>query len=215
MNKFFKNKTQGGFTILETLVAISILMLSITGPLVIISQALKASFYSRDQITAFYLAQEAVEYIRNLRDETSLNSALDYTGWLSGITTQTSCQSIGTCVNKYTDAVPTYKFGLFRSGNSYQLLICPTTGCAPLTFDAAAFTTGSLPYGGTTGVSSIFKRTIWLTTVPGDAKNVDTPEGVPYREVVVHVEVRWKQGTTENKFIIEDHLLNWKLEKAS
>lgn len=57
-----------GFTLIETLVAISILLIAVAGPMVVVSQALTTSYYARDQITAFYLAQDAIEYIRNTKD---------------------------------------------------------------------------------------------------------------------------------------------------
>ena len=64
-----KKKAQAGFTLVETLVAISILMLAVTGPLYFASESLKAATYARDQITAFYLAQDAFEQIRKIRDD--------------------------------------------------------------------------------------------------------------------------------------------------
>lgn len=204
------NKTdKKGFTIIETLVAISILTLSLTGPLLIITQALKASNYSRNEIAAFYLAQEAIEHIRNLRDETSLTSVPD-TAWLDGITGGVACAAAGTCVNDYLSA-PIYTFGLDHSSGSYAFASCGSGECAPLLYDNSVGG-DAIPYGGNGASNSMFTRTIWLTTVPGDnpADPIATP---PTREVVVHVEIRWKQGTTDSKFILEDHLLNWKLEK--
>lgn len=75
-----KKKKNTGFTLLETLVAISILLLSISAPLTIASRGLAASFVARDQITAFYLAQDAIEFIRNTRDNNFLSDA----NWLNG-----------------------------------------------------------------------------------------------------------------------------------
>ncbi len=72
--------TQRGFTLIETLVAISILLLSVGAPLTIASKGLASSFFARDQITAFYLAQDAVEFVRNTRDNNTLSSA----SWLTG-----------------------------------------------------------------------------------------------------------------------------------
>ncbi|MEI6553492.1 MAG: hypothetical protein WCO09_02890, partial [bacterium] len=70
-NRNTKNEA-GGLTMVETLVAISILTIAVIGPLGIIAQALHTSYYSRDQITAYYLAQEAIENVRNLRDNRGL-----------------------------------------------------------------------------------------------------------------------------------------------
>jgi Tfp pilus assembly protein PilV len=90
-----KNKTKKynlnddrGFTIMETLVAIFILLLSITGPMVFSQSALRAAFQSRDQITAFYLAQDAIEFVKNKRDDNVLSGKTDSSGsnsWLYGL----------------------------------------------------------------------------------------------------------------------------------
>ncbi|MEK7613646.1 MAG: prepilin-type N-terminal cleavage/methylation domain-containing protein [Patescibacteria group bacterium] len=82
---FFPNaveaKAQRAFTLIETLVAISILLLSLAAPLSIAAQSLRSAYYARDQITAFYLAQEAVEYVRAVRDQNYLGGI----PWLTGI----------------------------------------------------------------------------------------------------------------------------------
>lgn len=65
-------KNKRGFTLLETLVAVFILTLALTGPIYIATLAIRSSVESRDNISAYFLAEEAVEYIRNLRDEYSL-----------------------------------------------------------------------------------------------------------------------------------------------
>ncbi|MDD4989024.1 MAG: prepilin-type N-terminal cleavage/methylation domain-containing protein [Candidatus Pacebacteria bacterium] len=62
-----------GFTLIETLVAISILMIAVIIPLSIVAGALQSSYYARDQITAAYLAQDAIEYIRSLRDGNAIS----------------------------------------------------------------------------------------------------------------------------------------------
>lgn len=73
MKQLIKNKQQKsictrGFTLVETMVAISILMLAILGPLSIASSGLRNSAYARDQIVAYYLAQEGIEFARYVRD---------------------------------------------------------------------------------------------------------------------------------------------------
>jgi type II secretory pathway pseudopilin PulG len=76
------NERSRAFTLVETLIAISILMLSITGPLYFASESLKAAVYARDQITAFYLAQDAFEQIHKIRDD---NIYFDGASWYTGL----------------------------------------------------------------------------------------------------------------------------------
>lgn len=79
---YFKIKKEKGFTIMETLVAIAILLLSITGPMAFSQNGLRAAFYARDQVTAFYLAQDAIEFVKNRRDHNALEGKKQ---WLDGL----------------------------------------------------------------------------------------------------------------------------------
>ncbi len=90
-----ENNNKKGFTLVETLVAIGILSLAITATFTAIQSSLKTSNIAKDQITAFYLAQEAVEYIKNKRDENALHNTVDgVTTWLNGLS---NCASPSTC----------------------------------------------------------------------------------------------------------------------
>ena len=57
-----------GFTLIEALVAISIVGLAIGGPMYAANRALVASQIARDKLTAIYLAQEGIEQVRYVRD---------------------------------------------------------------------------------------------------------------------------------------------------
>jgi len=65
-----------GFTIIETLVAISILTIAVAAPMTLATQSLSSALYARDQITAFHLAQGGVEALRSVRDGNILESLL-------------------------------------------------------------------------------------------------------------------------------------------
>ena len=75
-----------GFTLIETLVAVLLLSLAIAGPLSIASKGLSATLVAKDQFIAFYLAQDAMEFVRSARDSNSLSGG----DWLAGSTDLTT-----------------------------------------------------------------------------------------------------------------------------
>lgn len=78
--------TNRGFTIIESLVAIAILLVAISGSGSAIQTGISSYIFSKDQIIAFYLAQEGFEEIRNIRDTNVLNGR----NWLSGLAQSSS-----------------------------------------------------------------------------------------------------------------------------
>jgi len=78
--------TSRAFTLVETMVAISLLTIAIVAPMTLTTQSLSSAYYARDQITAFHLAQEAIESVRHARDRNVLKNALGIpTDLLEGI----------------------------------------------------------------------------------------------------------------------------------
>ena len=53
---------QKGFSLVETLVAISILLIVIVGPMTISMSTAKSSSFASEQVQAFFLAQEGLEF---------------------------------------------------------------------------------------------------------------------------------------------------------
>lgn len=70
----YKPQTRG-FTLMETLVAISLLTTAIVAPMGLAARSLASAYYARDQVTAFYLAQEGIEAVRAFRDAQILQIA--------------------------------------------------------------------------------------------------------------------------------------------
>ncbi|HVW82496.1 MAG TPA: prepilin-type N-terminal cleavage/methylation domain-containing protein [Candidatus Paceibacterota bacterium] len=61
-----------GFTLVETMVAIAILTVAIAGPLLTAERAAAAAYAAKNELIASYLAQEGIEYVRAMRDDTYL-----------------------------------------------------------------------------------------------------------------------------------------------
>ncbi|MFA5840701.1 MAG: prepilin-type N-terminal cleavage/methylation domain-containing protein [Candidatus Paceibacterota bacterium] len=84
MKKFLKkhNKKNKGFTLVETLVSISIFTMSILGLLFVLSNGISDTGYAKKKLAASYLAQEGIEYVRNQRDNAVLyNATSPQAGW--------------------------------------------------------------------------------------------------------------------------------------
>lgn len=125
---FTKNKKQKAFTLVETLTAMSIIILAILGPLTVAVYSFSYATETRDNITATYLAGEAVELLRYKRDsihiDGTFHSGSPYATnpWnsfkiLFGDLTQTppaGCYSSGGCV-----------FDIFSIDNSPPTVDCP------------------------------------------------------------------------------------------
>lgn len=63
-----KTKNQRGFTLIETLVAITVLMIAIAGPLTVANKGYTSSIENKTRAVAMNLAQEGLEYLNNLKD---------------------------------------------------------------------------------------------------------------------------------------------------
>ncbi len=76
-----REKATAGFTLIETFVAISLLLTAVAGPLTLASKGLSSAIIARDQMIAFYLAQDAIEFVRHRKDSNSLAAS----PWLTGL----------------------------------------------------------------------------------------------------------------------------------
>jgi prepilin-type N-terminal cleavage/methylation domain-containing protein len=135
-----------GFTIVESLVAISILVLAVTGAFTAAQKGISSATYSKNQVLAFYLAGEGVEQIRNIRD----GNGLSQRPWLTGISASQSdpCYFGNTCT---VDTV----------NNVIAVCSGGASGCPNLQQDPVDKFYGY--HSGWTG--TIFKRSISLTSI--------------------------------------------------
>ena len=80
MMKFSKQKNRG-FTLVETLVAVSIFSLSVLALMAVLSQGISDTEYAKKKIIGTFLAQEGIEFLRNMRDNHILYSQSTSNNW--------------------------------------------------------------------------------------------------------------------------------------
>ncbi|MCI0533190.1 hypothetical protein L0Y49_03130 [bacterium] len=73
-------QSTNGFTLIETLVAITFLMLAVVGFLAVSTRGISIGSFAKDEMIAGYLAQDAMEYIRAKKDTNILSGG----SWLDG-----------------------------------------------------------------------------------------------------------------------------------
>ena len=73
---------KNGFTLVETLVAISIFSMTIVTMMSVLASGIADTTYAKQKTIAEYLAQEGIEYVRNMRDTSVLyNVSGSQAGW--------------------------------------------------------------------------------------------------------------------------------------
>lgn len=73
--------TKKGITLIETMVAVTILTIALGGPFALAAQSLQAAGYAREEVLASRLAEESLEMVHSLRD----NHSIDGNGWTDAI----------------------------------------------------------------------------------------------------------------------------------
>jgi|GEM_PF-307150 len=206
MNKFFKLKNKvkthgaelhstSGFTLIETLVAISIFSVSILALFAVISQNIANISYSKKRVVAEYLAQEGIEYIRNVRDTYGLYSSDAQTGWISfnNRLLAANCHLANGC---YFDARNVSFSDSTLPITDLILTPCSASNCsdAPLLYDSATGKYGYVPSA--TTINSGYSRKIFLILSSSD-------------ELKFSSTVYWTQGSGTYSVVFSESLFNW------
>lgn len=195
-----KNTLQKGFTLIETLVAVLLLTVAIAGPLTVASRALTSALVAKDQVTAYYLAQDAMEYIRFRRDNACLaafvanssQTCLAANTWLSYFSSGW-CNSPGYC-----------KVDTINTGTVPSSCVPTNTTCA-LNYNSSLKRYSLEALSGTTVVASKYKRYVQLSNTPTT------------KEVQVTVTVAWPANgvtgagcpTNHRCVVLKEYMFNW------
>lgn len=185
-----------GFTLIETMVAVTIIALAIAGPLTAASRSVVAGQLSRDQLIASYLAQESIEYVRAMRDNEFLalyppdtdTAAAAWDNFLNG----SGGGSITTCKS----TICTLDVNENLAGQEMNAGLVPCSGgiCTPLYLANGIYTQdGSGP--GTVEVTP-FTRAITFAALSSNEEQVTST-------------VSWSFHGAPYSVTVTDHLTPW------
>ena len=187
-SSFFKKNNvrsdKRGFSLFETLVAIFLLMLAVAAAMSLTQKSLSTAYLSRDNVIASYLAQDAMEYVRAIRDHNYIvSNSGTITPWLTGLT---GCIAATCGVDTTTGGA---MFGC--SGASCQLKFNSTTG----------------HYNYLSGTASPFSREITLCHVGTGACGIAPSETY---EMSIIITIKWKAGAFgDQTVVLRENISNW------
>jgi len=186
MQKIFRIKNlQAGFTLIETLAAVSILMIAVAGPLTLANNSLRSSMTAKSELVASYLAQDAVEYLKVMRD-----ASISKDGWIDR--NLSSCDTGSECGIDTTVVISIDGSGNITSSGLQPACSSTNNNC-------------ELSFHGDTG---------FYNYVPAGAElsgfTRKLAAAVTASEVKVEVMVEWKQGRLNRSVILRSSLFNLK-----
>lgn len=193
---------RSGFTIIETLVAMAVLVLAVAAPLTLAERSLASVEAANSEITALYLAQEAMEFVRNLRDKNTFGNKRS---WLEGL--NACIVSPGT-----TDMTNKKPCGVDPGTGTVTPCLNLTRQCLLSQYAGDNVLKNDPRYGifghsaGAGWKKTDFER--WVSITVADERG-------GRKEAEVAVTVKWKAGSLgERRVTVETTLLNWQEEKA-
>lgn len=197
---------KGGFTLVETLVALAVILAATVGPVSLITSGIADFSFSKNKLIAANLAQEGIELVRSIRETNVICDVLNgapiwpwnenpeppnppggniFTSLTAGVSadlvTTTSCGG----VSGVSIIVP-----ILSSSCSEKLRFDPSTGI----------------YGNSGPNASIFTRCVSIRVPPSSPDG-----GIPASDQMDIVStVTWNEKGIERSMILQERLYNWK-----
>lgn len=191
-SQYRNNFNSRGFTLVETLVSMFIFSL-LTGVIVTaMVNSMNTLRLLEEKIVASYLTQEAIEYVKNIRDAETLSPTGTWYG-----ASLTPCLDLDPNDNNDVRCI----IDTTKSVTSGAITACSSSGCIPMRYNS---TTGVYAYSGD---PSLYTRSVKL--IHPDPVSGGNPNGTGDDEVLVQVEVRWLSGNQQRSTVLYHSIFNW------
>lgn len=173
----FNTSKNKGFTLIETMVAIAILLVAVVGPMKLMGDSLSQIYTARDQILALSLAQEGIEAVRQVRDSNMLARWKELETLESG----------GTLTRSAWDSLDAggYKVNVMSADG---VDVSPCASCDLENLEPITLSNGFYEQGGV-GVSSRFSRVVFIENMGTFEKKITS-------------KVSWKTSGNQNKEVV-------------
>ncbi len=177
-----------GFTLLETFVAITILVIAVIGPLSLMIRGITDGNYAKNEITAFYIAQEGLELVINKRDANQFTPAGSLGGyaWLRELS---ECE-----VNNETES------GCHIDAQSFKITKCASGGTCP----PFVFADGSLNTANFVRDIKIIHGTNTITGQLSDGSDIPPGLETQQNQAEVIVTVTWENKNAPRTLVLKD-----------
>ncbi len=178
-----------GITLIETVVAVTVLTFALGGPFLLAAKSLRSAAYAREEIAAARLGEEALEVIHNMRDNNSARGL----SWAANIAT--TCASPGCLIDIRQQQSGVTGSKTIWANSALVPCLSGISSCPVYQFTDGMYGQMASPPAGWTDTG--MKRVIVVT--PINTNN----------EYRVDVEVDYPAGTQIRKVFLHDTIMNW------
>ena len=178
-----------GFTLVEMLVAVFVLMIALTAAFTAAQRSLFSSITARDQVIGFYLTQEAFELIKNKRDSNIQAGGAD---WRTGIL---ACQGDQFCMIDFKADEP-------------EITLCSGAGASACEVEGNELKLHANGYyTHESGKATNFYRYFTVEELSDGAPN---DGGDTSDELKVTVTTKWNVGIFPRTFSVSEFVTKWR-----
>ncbi len=176
-----------GFTLVETLVSLAIFASAVVGMIVITSQGINDTNYSKNKLVATALSQEGIEMVRNIRDSALLGDTSGTgQGWDDFLALTSMCENSTGC------SIDPIDLTITQCDADNECVLYRDAQNPPSYFRADS----------TSGDESSYIRTIEIN----ELEDPDTNE----KTVEIISTVKWTQGSGGQKEVVsKEYLTSW------